>query len=201
MVHKNHIISSTLSLIKSDLINADMKPAYINFLRRLLSSSRAIDDDEIQYINQELIKHAVKVKNFTEGDALSYLARHAKENRRNPDESKPKKEKSSSPKNKDNISIDYRKEMLLLKESVAELRTELRQAIDSREKWRKRAELAESKMKDNEGANDLKFRKVKAKFSRMYHPDRVAGSSFEKIMKQEVFKEFWPIIEDVEKEG
>ena len=48
--------------------------------------------------------------------------------------------------------------------------------------------------------NNNKFKKVKISFLKMYHPDSVSGDRFEKLIKQEIFKEFWQSIEDIERD-
>ncbi len=87
-----------------------------------------------------------------------------------------------------------------LNKIVNELRMKGKKAVASRNQWRQRAEIAESKLSQSKSkSNDLKFKKVKQTFSKMYHPDCINGDRFEKMIKQEIFKEFWQVIESIEK--
>ncbi len=85
-----------------------------------------------------------------------------------------------------------------LNDIIKELREKGKQAVASRDEWRKRAEVAEKELSSRTNNNDLKFRQVKMKFSKMYHPDTVTGDKFEKLIKQEIFKEFWQEIINIE---
>lgn len=182
MSNHDRIISLTLSLIKSDFINVNMKPAYISFLKRYLSKKEFIHDDEVSYIEQEIKRHTVKVDNYTEVDATNYLEKHNEASSRQPERSESKSNQlSSSKNNQKNDYFDYQKEIEILKETITELRHKGKIAVASRDKWKKRAESAESRLKENGMGNDLKFKKVKMNFSKMYHPDSVAGTSFEKL--------------------
>lgn len=44
-----------------------------------------------------------------------------------------------------------------------------------------------------------KFREIKKRFARRYHPDNVNSSSLETTIRTEIFKEFWAEFEDVER--
>lgn len=89
---------------------------------------------------------------------------------------------------------------------IAELRVKKEKAIASRDKWKKIAEDAEIKIKELENKilesqtteTNSKFKMVKNKFSQMYHPDKIKGDRFEKMIKQEIFKEFWQEIKKIE---
>lgn len=48
------------------------------------------------------------------------------------------------------------------------------------------------------GGNDI-FQRAKREFARMYHPDNVGGSSIERMVRAEIFKEFWAVLETIEK--
>lgn len=49
------------------------------------------------------------------------------------------------------------------------------------------------------GGDDRKFRDIKKRFARRYHPNSVNSTGIDKIIRTEIFKEFWAEIEDVEK--
>ncbi len=91
---------------------------------------------------------------------------------------------------------------------IEELRRKGKKAIASRDKWKKEAEDAQAKItalekkisKLSTNNSDSKFKKVKHTFSQMYHPDKIVGDKFEKMIKQEIFKEFWQEIKKIDAE-
>ncbi len=44
-----------------------------------------------------------------------------------------------------------------------------------------------------------RFRAAKLAFARMYHPDRGSGSDMDRLIRAQVFKEFWAELERIEK--
>lgn len=77
-------------------------------------------------------------------------------------------------------------------------------------KTMERAKRAEARVKELEqqlanSASSIdegeKFQIAKRQFARMYHPDSVKGSGIEKAVRSEIFKEFWSILEEIEKSG
>ena len=86
-----------------------------------------------------------------------------------------------------------------LNEIIIDLRQKGKQAVASRDKWRRRVEIAEREQNEQPQTNEKKFKQVKKMFSKMYHPDSLTGDKFEKLIKQEIFKEFWQVIESIEK--
>lgn len=48
---------------------------------------------------------------------------------------------------------------------------------------------------------DWKFREVKAAFARLYHPDRTTQAGIERIVREQVFKEFWREIERIDRKN
>lgn len=46
---------------------------------------------------------------------------------------------------------------------------------------------------------DWKFREVKAAFARLYHPDRTTQAGIERLVREQVFKEFWLEIERIDR--
>lgn len=101
--------------------------------------------------------------------------------------------------NQESNSEKAEAEISRLNEIIIDLRQKGKQAVASRDKWKERAELAERKQNEQSQNNDYKFKYVKKMFSKMYHPDSLAGDRFEKLIKQEIFKEFWQVIENIEK--
>ena len=106
----------------------------------------------------------------------------------------------SSKYNQESNSEKAEAEILRLNDIIIDLRQKGKQAVASRDKWKARAEVAERKQNEQSQNNDYKFKHVKKMFSKMYHPDSVSGDRFEKLIKQEIFKEFWQVIENIEKE-
>ncbi|MGF1626386.1 MAG: hypothetical protein ACFCVH_16010 [Alphaproteobacteria bacterium] len=50
------------------------------------------------------------------------------------------------------------------------------------------------------GAGADRFAAVKRAFARLYHPDQRSGSRIEAVVRTEVFNEFWPEIEQIERQ-
>ncbi len=48
-------------------------------------------------------------------------------------------------------------------------------------------------------ADSSRFRAAKLAFARMYHPDRGSGSELDRLIRSQVFKEFWAELERIEK--
>ena len=46
---------------------------------------------------------------------------------------------------------------------------------------------------------DARFRELKAAFAKLYHPDRITASGFERTLREQVFKEVWSEIERIER--
>ena len=89
-------------------------------------------------------------------------------------------------------------EIKRLKEIIQDLKQRERLALASRDKWKRRAVIAETRQNDLSQASDRKFKKAKRIFSKMYHPDSATGDRFEKLIKQEIFKEYWQVIQKIE---
>ena len=49
------------------------------------------------------------------------------------------------------------------------------------------------------GATDAKFKRLKHEFSRRYHPDSGLPGDDERLRRERVFQEFWPIVEEIER--
>lgn len=117
--------------------------------------------------------------------------------------------KKSTMKKETTDVLSSEEEIKKLSDTIADLRQKGKKAVASRDNWKNRAKSAESKVKELERRisrfgtisteNDTKFQKIKTKFANMYHPDKIIGSKIEKIIKQEIFKEFWAEIENIEK--
>ena len=193
---RNSVISATISMIKSDFISEDMRIGYIDFLDRYVHKSKTIHKDEISLLDQEVARLHIKIVNYNEEQAKELLKSFQIYNNQETSYSKKHKQEESSTKKK---AAPEKTELRNLNHIISDLRLKGKQAVASRDKWKKRAEIAEIKLSRKSSDNDTKFKQVKKTFSKMYHPDSLAGDRFEKLIKQEIFKEFWQAIEDIEK--
>ncbi|AQV01287.1 hypothetical protein [Desulfococcus multivorans] len=203
-------INSILSLVSSDLISKSLKKAFINCLERYLRDKKTVHIDELNYIKQEINHHAVQIKQYSEEDAYRLLHEQEKPFFA-PKEPIQKTAQNSGTENcnfenkisKQQPTIDQ------LNEMIEELRHKGKQAVASRDNWKQKAEKAERKVKELENKvsklelqktdTDSKFKRLKNKFALMYHPDKIMGEKYEKMIKQEFFKEFWQEIEIIER--
>lgn len=48
-------------------------------------------------------------------------------------------------------------------------------------------------------APDAKFRRLKHEFSKRYHPDTSPAGDAERLLRERVFRDFWPIVEEIER--
>ena len=62
-------------------------------------------------------------------------------------------------------------------------------------------DLAKAKEEDAKSEIERGFSAVKRAFARLYHPDQRRDSAFETAVRAEVFNEFWPEIERIERQG
>ncbi len=195
-MNKNTVINITISLIKSNLTNEEMKSGYIDFLHRYLHQSNLIHEDEICLIRQEANRLNLDYIDYRE-DQVKYLFEYLKvHNEKKESNYNNTRQKKSSI---NNGSVREKTEIARLNNIIHDLKQKGKQAVASRDKWRRRAEVSEKLQQEKKRSNDKKFKKVKIMFSKMYHPDSLSGEKFEKIIKQEIFKEFWQVIESIEK--
>jgi hypothetical protein len=84
---------------------------------------------------------------------------------------------------------------------IVRLRVKGKQAVKERDEWKSRALTAEATLaaSGTSGEADTKFREIKRRFALLYHPDHHGGTAIERAVKTEIFKEFWEVIEGVEK--
>ena len=77
-------------------------------------------------------------------------------------------------------------------------REETRQT-GTHENWQARALRAEEELSRlRSGPADAKFKEIKSRFAKRYHPNGGRYSGIEATVRAEVFKEFWTEFEDVE---
>ena len=78
-------------------------------------------------------------------------------------------------------------------EELAEAR---RTRIDDLKRRLKQAQ--EGQGPTNTPSEDGRFQQVRRKFAQMYHPDNSTGDGIEKLIRSEIFKEFWKELEAIE---
>jgi regulator of protease activity HflC (stomatin/prohibitin superfamily) len=95
---------------------------------------------------------------------------------------------------------------------------------EAREEWKKRLAAAEAAARDAQsaqkraeaeaaaakdaqskrtagGSDDGKFREARRAFARLYHPDNVKGQGLDKMIRAEIFKEYWRELETIARSG
>ena len=172
-------------------------------------SKLRLSTNDISYISQMAIKEGVSYDEMcsriaTDIQRLQHKIKSYKNYLNNGKQSEIKENikppyPDDDKKNADCNSSEF--EIIKLNKIIDDLRQKGKKAVASRDKWKKRAEIAESKLQEGRAsANNNKFKRVKISFSKMYHPDNIPGNEFEKLIKQEIFKEFWQVIENIDKE-
>lgn len=103
--------------------------------------------------------------------------------------------------------VHLRSKLLEAHGTIAELRRHLKNADRTAEFSELRDELARANKALAElrqgappsEAGESKFREIKKRFARKYHPNSVGSGSLEATLRAEIFKEFWTEIEAVER--
>lgn len=183
-----------------------MKKGCLDLLARCLKNGIPIHQDELNYINYEIKRHSCFIKKYNEKEAFHFLQTHTKISSTHTDYNQKKTDNFDRIKKIYSTTINPKTELNNSDQIIADLRVKGKKAVASRDKWKRKAEDAEMRIKELEnkilesqtsGANS-KFKMVKNKFSQMYHPDKIMGDRFEKMIKQEIFKEFWQEIKIIE---
>jgi hypothetical protein len=82
---------------------------------------------------------------------------------------------------------------------------ELQAAREDATKAKARADAAEANARASSGAAspgaDGKFQAAKRAFARLYHPDNIKADGLDKVIRAEIFKEFWRELESIQKAG
>ena len=107
------------------------------------------------------------------------------------------------------ISSDTKPDSVQSLQSEVETLWKLGEEVASeRDAWMQRALNAEEKIKvlqetsnlaDQDG--DSNFLAIKKAFARLFHPDINKSTGYERAIRTEVFKEFWPEIERIERQN
>jgi hypothetical protein len=83
----------------------------------------------------------------------------------------------------------------------AEMRAEAAEANAGKQRTKK-AGKEKPPPRDEAAADkggDEKFKKARREFSKMYHPDTIQKEGFEKMIRAEIYKEFWQVLTDIDK--
>jgi hypothetical protein len=90
---------------------------------------------------------------------------------------------------------------------IEELRARVVRAEERARRAEERAAMLKievERLRGGPGAADAsgdRFSAVKRAFARLYHPDQRSASRLEKAVRTEIFNEFWPEIEQIERQG
>lgn len=85
-----------------------------------------------------------------------------------------------------------------LRERLNDCQEKGRLALQQRDQAREELEKIR-KGKDSTRSSDTKFKAAKVAFARLYHPDNIRVDGIDKIVRTEIFKEFWRELEAIEK--
>jgi hypothetical protein len=203
---KRNTTNSIIALISSGYLSDIMKQGCLDLLEKCLQNDNSIHQDELNYINSEIKRHGCVIKKYDQKEALSFLQAHKKKSSTHTDYNQKKTNNSDRIKKKYSTTANSKAELNNSDQIIADLRVKGKKAVTSRDKWKRKAHEAEMKIKKLENiilesqptGTNSKFKMVKNKFSQMYHPDKINGDRFEKMIKQEIFKEFWQEIKIIE---
>jgi DNA anti-recombination protein RmuC len=90
-----------------------------------------------------------------------------------------------------------------LRSRVADLSQKGKQVVAERDQWEAEAKRLKQELdlpirKSPSAAGDQRFAQAKREFARLYHPNALTGSSFERTVRGEIFKEFWEVLQRIE---
>jgi hypothetical protein len=83
--------------------------------------------------------------------------------------------------------------------------TNVVEAAEERENWKRRALMAETveaaaSPRSGQVVSDLKYATLKRWLAKQFHPDCAPGIGFEKVVRNEIFKEIWSEIERLDRQ-
>jgi len=110
-------------------------------------------------------------------------------------------EKPVEPPTPPNSRISENPELVKAQKLIEELREERKRLALERDKWEDRAINLERKVKEIQrfSTSDRKFREAKRAFAKLYHPNSQKSiSPLEAAIRNEIFKEFWAQLEEIE---
>ena len=92
-----------------------------------------------------------------------------------------------------------------LRDKLERLERKLESAERDRDLWRYNAQLAEEQLAAllgrASGESDDRFVRAKRAFAHLYHPDLVEAGDLERLIRGEIFREFWTVLEEIERSG
>ena len=91
-----------------------------------------------------------------------------------------------------------------LRDKAERLERKLESAERDRDLWRYNAQLAEEQLAAllarGSGESDHRFARAKRAFAQLYHPDLIEAGGLERLVRTEIFKEFWTILEEIDRD-
>ena len=96
-------------------------------------------------------------------------------------------------------------ELAAAKQTINRLRNAGKRAVAQSDQWEARAKELEGQLTNRRPKNaeddNHKFAQTKRIFAKLYHPNALVGlSPLEKMVRGELFKEFWKELERIERE-
>lgn len=92
--------------------------------------------------------------------------------------------------------------------TINDLGVKGRKAVAERDEWKSRAqeaihraEIAEELVAKSQSSGDTRFRTAKRQFANLFHPDNARGSDLERAVVEVVFKRYWTVLEEIERQG
>jgi hypothetical protein len=74
-------------------------------------------------------------------------------------------------------------------------------ALHAAEARRLKTALNDVRPADGAETGEPKFRDAKSAFARLFHPDTVRGDAREREIRTDIFKQFWEVLERIDRRG
>ena len=89
-----------------------------------------------------------------------------------------------------------------LESEVNRLRERGKLAVKQRDEWERRALAAEARTMElarsaSQAEGDPRFRQLRQMLAQEFHPDHAKAEGLEKMVRQEIFKQLWPKVEEI----
>ncbi len=89
-----------------------------------------------------------------------------------------------------------------LESEINRLRERGKLAVKQRDEWERRALAAETRVKElvrsaPQAEGDLRFKLLRQMIAQEFHPDHAKAEGLEKMVRQEIFKQLWPKVEEI----
>jgi hypothetical protein len=92
-----------------------------------------------------------------------------------------------------------------LSEKLSMIRAKGKRLVADRDRWEAEATMLAEQLAEVSGVNDApadaaqdKFSAAKRAFARHFHPNDNSQEGRDKAMRTEIFKSFWPVLEEIE---